>query len=119
MFFRGSACTSEFAKDLEAFIMNLSLSTDHEHEVLNLDSAGMRSSNAIALYSPYLLVLITGMSQSRRHVDTSLIHIESRKLPTAELFDVDLEGFSFITVNTKEYHSESSGNYLKDNGRTL
>nr|GEX78339.1 hypothetical protein [Tanacetum cinerariifolium] len=26
-----------------------------------------------------------------------------------------LEGFPFITVNTKEYHSECSGNYHKDN----
>ncbi|GJR35033.1 hypothetical protein Tco_1210717 [Tanacetum coccineum] len=41
----------------------------------------IRSSNAIALDSPYLLVLITGTSQSRQH--------ESRKSPTAELFDVD------------------------------
>nr|GEW32465.1 zinc finger, CCHC-type [Tanacetum cinerariifolium] len=49
----------------------------------------IRSSNAIALDSSYLLVLITGTSQSRQHVDTSLIHLESRKSPTAELFDVD------------------------------
>nr|GEV74088.1 hypothetical protein [Tanacetum cinerariifolium] len=49
----------------------------------------IRSSNTIALDSPYLLVLITGMSQSRQHVDTSLIHLESRKSPTAELFDDD------------------------------
>nr|GFA26146.1 hypothetical protein [Tanacetum cinerariifolium] len=65
---------------------------------LNFDSAGVRinlgrssvtgfpaqsirSSNAIALDSPYLLVLNTGASQSRQH--------ESRKPPTAELFDVD------------------------------
>ncbi|GJS04843.1 hypothetical protein Tco_0321351, partial [Tanacetum coccineum] len=40
-----------------------------------------RSSNAIALDSPYLLVLITGTSQSRQH--------ESRKSPKAKLFDVD------------------------------
>ncbi|GJV33737.1 hypothetical protein Tco_1394137 [Tanacetum coccineum] len=26
-----------------------------------------------------------------------------------------LEGFPFITVNNKEYHSECSGNYHKDN----
>ncbi|GKF28016.1 hypothetical protein Tco_0094358, partial [Tanacetum coccineum] len=43
----------------------------------------------IALDSPYLLVLITGTSQSRQHVDTSLIHLESRKSPSAELFDVN------------------------------
>nr|GEW65076.1 hypothetical protein [Tanacetum cinerariifolium] len=39
------------------------------------------SSNTIALDSPYLLVLNTEASQSRQH--------ESRKPPTAELFDVD------------------------------
>nr|GEW79913.1 hypothetical protein [Tanacetum cinerariifolium] len=39
------------------------------------------SSNAIALDSPYLLVLITRTSQSRQH--------ESRKSRTAELLDVD------------------------------
>ncbi|GJS71742.1 hypothetical protein Tco_0704583 [Tanacetum coccineum] len=41
----------------------------------------VRSSNVIALDSPYLLVLITRTPQSRQH--------ESRKSPTAELFDVD------------------------------
>ncbi|GJS46817.1 hypothetical protein Tco_0596938 [Tanacetum coccineum] len=48
----------------------------------------IRSSNAVALDLPYLLVLITE-TQRRQHVDTSLIHVESRKSPTAELFDVD------------------------------
>nr|GEU67265.1 putative reverse transcriptase domain-containing protein [Tanacetum cinerariifolium] len=47
------------------------------------------SSNTIALDSLHLLVLNTGASQSRQQVDTSLIHIESRKPPTAELFDFD------------------------------
>nr|GEX07592.1 putative reverse transcriptase domain-containing protein [Tanacetum cinerariifolium] len=41
------------------------------------------------LDSSCLLVLITGTSQSRQHVITSLIHIESCKSPTAELFEVD------------------------------
>ncbi|GKC46302.1 hypothetical protein Tco_1064024 [Tanacetum coccineum] len=41
----------------------------------------IRSSNAIALDTPYLLVLFTGTSQSRQH--------ESRKSPTVELFDAD------------------------------
>nr|GEX74560.1 hypothetical protein [Tanacetum cinerariifolium] len=63
----------------------------------------IRSSNAMALDSPYLLVLNTRASQSRQH--------ESRKSPTAELFDVDYGRISIITVNTKEYHSECSGNY--------
>ncbi|GJR35023.1 putative reverse transcriptase domain-containing protein [Tanacetum coccineum] len=74
----------------------------------------IRSSNAIALDSPYLLVLIIGTSQSRQHeshhrffpVDTSLIHIEYRKSPTKSLFDVGSRRISIITVNTKEYHSD-------------
>ncbi|GJX06052.1 hypothetical protein Tco_0193984 [Tanacetum coccineum] len=61
---------------------------------------------AIALDSPYLLVLITGTSQSRQHVDTSLIHIESRKSPTKSLIDVGSRRISIFTVNTKEYHSD-------------
>ncbi|GJY86380.1 hypothetical protein Tco_0500406 [Tanacetum coccineum] len=66
----------------------------------------VRSSNAITLDSSYLLVLITGMSQSRQHVDTSLIHIESRKPPTKSLFDVGSSRISIVIVNTKEYHSD-------------
>ncbi|GJR94504.1 hypothetical protein Tco_0266678 [Tanacetum coccineum] len=66
----------------------------------------VRSSNAIALDSLYLLVLITGASQSRQHVDTSLIHIESRKPPTKSLFDVDSSRISIVIVNTKEHHSD-------------
>ncbi|GJV95789.1 hypothetical protein Tco_1547366 [Tanacetum coccineum] len=31
------------------------------------------------------------LDQNRYPVDTSLIHLESRKSPTAELFDVDLD----------------------------
>nr|GEY36354.1 RNA-directed DNA polymerase, eukaryota, reverse transcriptase zinc-binding domain protein [Tanacetum cinerariifolium] len=82
--------------------------------VTGFPAQSISSSNTIALDSPNLLVLNTGASQSRQHVDTSLIRIESRKPPTAELFDT-LEGFPFITVNTKEYHSECSGNYHRDN----
>ncbi|GJR25350.1 hypothetical protein Tco_1101582 [Tanacetum coccineum] len=79
---------------------------DREHEVLNLDSTGMRSSNEIALDSSYLLVLSSGTSQSRQHADTSLIHIESRKPPTVELFDVDSGRISIVIVNTEEYNSD-------------
>nr|GEU86155.1 hypothetical protein [Tanacetum cinerariifolium] len=93
------------------------ISMDHEHEVLNLDSAGtrfqrwfsaqsVRSSNAIALDSLYLLILITGASQSRQHVDTSLIHMESQKPPTKSLFDVGSSRIFIVIVNTKDYHSD-------------
>ncbi|GJU29324.1 hypothetical protein Tco_1172913 [Tanacetum coccineum] len=37
---------------------------------------------------------------------TSLIHIESRKSPTAVMFDVDTGRISIITVSTKEYQSD-------------
>ncbi|GJX88042.1 hypothetical protein Tco_0340056 [Tanacetum coccineum] len=47
------------------------------------------SSNTDVLDLPCLLVLITDTSQSRQHVDTSLIHRESCKSPTAVLFDDD------------------------------
>ncbi|GJU08052.1 uncharacterized mitochondrial protein-like protein [Tanacetum coccineum] len=74
-------------------------------------------------FAAALAVLVTGASQSRQHeshhrffpVDTSLIHIESRKSPTKSLFDVGSRRISIFTVNTKEYHSECSGNYHKDN----
>ncbi|GJU96343.1 hypothetical protein Tco_1321099 [Tanacetum coccineum] len=58
----------------------------------------VRSSNAIALDSPYSLVLIIETSQSRYH--------ESRKSPTKSLFDVGSRRISIVTVNTKEYHSD-------------
>ncbi|GJX35453.1 reverse transcriptase domain-containing protein [Tanacetum coccineum] len=48
---------------------------------------------------------LTGASQSRQHVDTSVIHIESRKPPTKSLLDVGSRRISIVTVNTKEYHS--------------
>ncbi|GJX81743.1 hypothetical protein Tco_0331224 [Tanacetum coccineum] len=50
--------------------------------------------------------LIHLLDQNRYPVITSLIHIESRKLPTAELFDVDSERISIVIVNSKEYHSD-------------
>ncbi|GJV75943.1 hypothetical protein Tco_1507527 [Tanacetum coccineum] len=74
--------------------------------LIGFPAQSIRSSNAIALDSPYLLVLITRTSQSRQHVDTSLIHLESRKSPTKSLFDVGSRRISIVTVNTKEYHSD-------------
>ncbi|GKC81248.1 hypothetical protein Tco_1136965 [Tanacetum coccineum] len=47
---------------------------------------------------PAQSILVTRASQSRHH--------ESRKSPTAELFDVDTGRISIVTVNTKEYHSD-------------
>nr|GFB13494.1 hypothetical protein [Tanacetum cinerariifolium] len=35
--------------------------------------------------------------------------------PCVSCLMLTLEGFPFITVNTKEYRSECSGNYHKDN----
>ncbi|GJR63234.1 reverse transcriptase domain-containing protein [Tanacetum coccineum] len=47
-----------------------------------------------------LVVPFTGTSQSRQHVITSLIHIESCKSPTKSLFDVGSSRISIFTVNT-------------------
>nr|GEV08952.1 retrovirus-related Pol polyprotein from transposon TNT 1-94 [Tanacetum cinerariifolium] len=58
------------------------------------------SFNMDVLDSPCLLVLITGMSQSRQHVITSSIHIESCKSPTKSLFEVGSSRISIFTVNT-------------------
>ncbi|GKB33404.1 hypothetical protein Tco_0872805, partial [Tanacetum coccineum] len=49
--------------------------------LIGFPARSVGSSNTDALDSLYLLVLIIGTSQSRRH--------ESRKSATAELFDVD------------------------------
>ncbi|GKA39734.1 reverse transcriptase domain-containing protein [Tanacetum coccineum] len=57
-------------------------------------------SNTDVLDLPCLLVLITGTSQSRQHVITSSIHIESCKSPTKSLFDVGSSRISIFTVNT-------------------
>ncbi|GJS99855.1 hypothetical protein Tco_0821025 [Tanacetum coccineum] len=60
-----------------------------EPPMIGFPALSVRSSNAHALDSLYLLVLFTEMSQSRQHVDTSMIHVESRKSPIVERFDVD------------------------------
>ncbi|GJT02419.1 hypothetical protein Tco_0823588 [Tanacetum coccineum] len=95
-------------------------------------------------FAAALAVLVTGASQSRQHdksesdstiyliessihllnlnrytVDKSLIHIESRKSPTVELFDVDSGRISIFTVNTKEYHSDVLENITRIMRRTL
>ncbi|GJX43672.1 reverse transcriptase domain-containing protein [Tanacetum coccineum] len=45
-----------------------------------------------------LAILFTRASQSRQHVDTSLIHIEPRKSPTESLFDIGSRRISIITI---------------------
>ncbi|GJU19525.1 hypothetical protein Tco_1152867 [Tanacetum coccineum] len=55
-------------------------------------------------FTTVLAILVTETSQSRQHVNTTSIHIESCMSPTAVLFDVDTGRISIVTVNTKEYH---------------
>nr|GEZ69299.1 retrovirus-related Pol polyprotein from transposon TNT 1-94 [Tanacetum cinerariifolium] len=69
--------------------MNIGRFNFRRTSLTGFPAQSIRSFNAIALESPYLLVFITGTSQSRQYVDTSLIHLESRKPPIAELFDDD------------------------------
>ncbi|GKC84925.1 hypothetical protein Tco_1140642, partial [Tanacetum coccineum] len=68
---------------------------DSFHRNKRFPAQSVGSSNTDVLDLPCLLVLITGTSQSRQHVDTSLIHIESRKSPTKSLFDA---GSSRISI---------------------
>ncbi|GKA17350.1 hypothetical protein Tco_0697187 [Tanacetum coccineum] len=68
--------------------------------VIRFPAQSVGSSNTDVLDLPCLLVLITGTSQSRQHVDTSLIHIESHKSPTKSLFDVGSSRISIFTMNT-------------------
>ncbi|GJX05332.1 hypothetical protein Tco_0191248 [Tanacetum coccineum] len=69
-------------------------------EIKGFLAQSVGSSNTDVLDSPCLLVLITRTSQSRQHVITSLIHIESCKSPTKSLFDVGSSRISIFTVNT-------------------
>ncbi|GJS16045.1 hypothetical protein Tco_0410517 [Tanacetum coccineum] len=59
---------------------------DSKISLIGFPAQSIGSSNTDVLDSPCLLVLITGTSQSRQHVSTSLIHIESCKSPTKSLF---------------------------------
>nr|GFB20981.1 reverse transcriptase domain-containing protein [Tanacetum cinerariifolium] len=76
------------------------------------------SSSTKALDSPCLLVLNTGTSQSRQHVITSLIHIESCKSPTKSLFDVGSRRISIFIVNTF-VSLRCSGKFSRKLRRTL
>ncbi|GKA03884.1 hypothetical protein Tco_0676665 [Tanacetum coccineum] len=64
----------------------------------------IRSSNAIALDTPYLLVLITDTSESRQHDKSE--SDKSSKAPTAELFDADSGRISIHHGTT----TQSNGN---------
>nr|GEW91138.1 reverse transcriptase domain-containing protein [Tanacetum cinerariifolium] len=81
-------------------IFNVGFILPKIEEFLWFPAQSVGSSNTDALDSPCLLVLITGTSQNRQHVITSLIHIESCKSPTKSLFDVGSSRISIFTVNT-------------------
>ncbi|GJT94088.1 hypothetical protein Tco_1082933 [Tanacetum coccineum] len=95
--FEGRSCISEFVRKF------------------GFPAQSVGSSNTDVLDFPCLLVLITGTSQSRQHVDTSLIPLESRKSPTdSACLMMTLEGFSILSLcNTKysEYHSYVLANH--------
>nr|GEZ64540.1 zinc finger BED domain-containing protein RICESLEEPER 2-like [Tanacetum cinerariifolium] len=99
-------CTQDWLRSLPAHVEDMQVNGQQLEDLvknlakikLGFPAQIVRSSNAIALDLPYLLVLITETSQSRQH--------ESRKSPTAELFDVNSGRISIVFVNTKEYHSD-------------
>ncbi|GKA56326.1 hypothetical protein Tco_0755398 [Tanacetum coccineum] len=89
--------------DYEDLTRSRRLSAPHKIQRISLigfPAQSVGSSNTDVLDLPCLLVLITGTSQSRQHVITSLIHIESCKSPTKSLFDVGSSRISIFTVNT-------------------
>ncbi|GJZ25609.1 retrovirus-related pol polyprotein from transposon TNT 1-94 [Tanacetum coccineum] len=81
-----------------------------------ISSLSIGSSNVRTSESPYLLVLITGTSQSRQH-DKSESDLTSH-LPQCYLM-LKLEGFPFVTMNAKEHHSECFGKITWIMRRTL
>ncbi|GKB76180.1 hypothetical protein Tco_0943075 [Tanacetum coccineum] len=82
----------------------------------------IKSLVALTSGSPFYsinIVPVIRLDQNRYPVDTSLIHIESRKSPTAVLFDVDTGRISIRHYQTKEYHYECSGNITRIMHKTL
>ncbi|GJV68648.1 hypothetical protein Tco_1484157 [Tanacetum coccineum] len=94
-----------------AWTANMALSFIPRISLTGFPAQSVGSSNTDVLDLPSLLILITGTSQSRQH--------ESCKSPTAVLFEVDTGRILFVTVNTKEYHSECSGRITRIMRRTL
>ncbi|GJS07905.1 hypothetical protein Tco_0364701 [Tanacetum coccineum] len=60
-----------------------------EFSLTGVSSSSVGSSNTYVFDLHACSVLINGTSKAGQHVDTSSIHIESRKSPTAVLFDDD------------------------------
>ncbi|GJZ29174.1 hypothetical protein Tco_0573821 [Tanacetum coccineum] len=95
-----------------AWTANMALSFIQRISLTGFPAQSVGSSNTDVLDLPGLVVLITGTSQSRQHVDTSLIHIESCKSPTAVLFDDDTGRISIR-------HFNSSRVYLRGTTETV
>ncbi|GJS80947.1 hypothetical protein Tco_0747488 [Tanacetum coccineum] len=108
------------------------ISMDHEHQVLNLDSAGtmlqhrhlyLKINVSDKQQIQFKRISLTGFpAQSVRSSNTIALDSlyllvlitrasqsrqhESRKPPTKSLFDVGSSRISIVIVNTKEYHSD-------------
>ncbi|GJY25204.1 hypothetical protein Tco_0399930 [Tanacetum coccineum] len=92
--------------DLELLeIINLASSIDYVDSKNLLD----RVSSCISFFS-----LLERLKANNTIRVNHLIHIESCKSPTAVLFDVDTGRISIRHYETKEYHSQCSGNITKD-----
>ncbi|GJU93209.1 hypothetical protein Tco_1317965 [Tanacetum coccineum] len=81
--------------------------TYQDHSSRERPGLGTMKHKNLQGFTVALVVLVTEASQSRH---TNL----ASHLPQSCLM-LTLKGFPFITVNTKEYHFECSGNYRKDN----
>ncbi|GKB01204.1 hypothetical protein Tco_0829248 [Tanacetum coccineum] len=94
-------CSSEIVEDFDSLSFHHVLSLWIELKVLiltvyGLEVATCQETASIELHHRFF------------PVDTSLIHIESRKSPTKSLLEW-LRRIPIVSVNTKEYHSDVLG----------
>ncbi|GKD58967.1 RNA-directed DNA polymerase, eukaryota [Tanacetum coccineum] len=83
----------------------------------------IKADNTIRVNQLVTILLIESsihlLDQNRYPVDTSLIHIESRKSPTVLVFDVETRRIFIRHCKTEQYHSECSSNITRIMRKTL
>nr|GEV65210.1 reverse transcriptase domain-containing protein [Tanacetum cinerariifolium] len=85
------------------FVVDTLTSTDNEDKISSSNASLILEDYNPPVYDHELPfhIEIPRTSQSRQHVDTSLIHFESRKSPTAKLIDVDSGRISIHHIRLK------------------
>ncbi|GJS48936.1 hypothetical protein Tco_0599057 [Tanacetum coccineum] len=125
--FEGRSCISEFVrKDFVIKVCFPAKAYGLEHNVFRFSMLLDRLTRNVTkrqttryrvnqIDTIYLIMIVNRFTDLYRYpVDIILIHVESRKSPTAVLFVVDIGGIFILHCETKEYHSECSGKYRKN-----